>query len=74
MQNTLLMLVHQAIQYENIKFDKNLLIDINISLFKFLLTNLKITEKKIEIKYMKPSNKIIVKKFSKKVPYFSNIK
>ena len=50
---------------ENIKFDKHLLIDINISLFKFLLTNLKITEKKIEIKYMKPSNKIIVKKFSK---------
>ena len=44
---------------------KNLLIDTNISLFKFLLTNLKITEKKIEIKYMKPSNKIIVKNLVK---------
>lgn len=49
---------------ENIKFTQQMLVDSNISLFKFLFHNLKESDKKIEIKYMRENSETIPGKFT----------
>ena len=51
---------------ENIKFDKQILIDSNVSLFKFLFQNLIEDREKIKIKYLSKNSGKIDKKLSKR--------